>query len=197
MSGNHFIAVEIDEAARERLATIAARLRDWQLSARWVHPLDYHITACFLGRLDEDEARVIPHTIDDIAAGFHPGPMHLPGLGAFGGRHVPRVVYAAVEDPQEACSHLACDLHAALDVSLTRPYLPHITLCRPQRDRAPAGRDWPDLLAAYGQALWGTVRGVAVTYCASANTGPDQSRHTVLERWSARQAPPQADNAGS
>ncbi|MFW5882056.1 MAG: RNA 2',3'-cyclic phosphodiesterase [Planctomycetota bacterium] len=197
MSGNHFIAVEIDEAARERLATSAARLRDWQLNARWVHPLDYHITTCFLGRLEADEARVIPHAIDDIAAGFHPGPMRLPGLGAFGGRHVPRVIYAAVADPQEACAHLAHDLHAALDVPSTRPYLPHITLCRPQRGRPPAGRDWPDLLAAYGQALWGAVHGVAVVYCESADAGPDQPRHMVLERWSARQAPPRAGNAGA
>lgn len=180
---NHFISLLPDDATRERLAAVAERMQAWDLPARWVHPEDYHLTLNFLGHLDEDEARMLPHAIDDVAA--HPvlEPLRLAGLGAFAGRSAPRVVYAALDDPQERCRHLADDLAAALGDDPDRRFHPHITLCRPQPGGGGGGRGWPELLAGYGLADWGWCRPVAVALQA-AEPGPHHlPRYRTLASW--------------
>mgnify|MGYP000911174279 CR=1 FL=1 len=154
---NHFLALRLDDAPRDRLATLAERFRSWDLPARWVHPDDYHLTLLFLGGLDADEERSVPYAIDDMARTLVAPTLRLAGLGAFGGRTEPRVVYAACTDAQGDCASAHRGLAECMDLPATAAFQPHVTLCRPTT-AAPGHRsrgDWYRFLEANGQAEWG------------------------------------------
>ncbi len=157
---NHFLALRLDADSRDRLAAVASRLQEWKLPAHWVHPDDYHLTVLFIGRLQADEARVLPYAIGDLADSLERPRLRLAGLGAFGGKHEPRVVYAGLTDADGTCVRAHRELSEALDMRPLRDYMPHITVCRPRpmfpgQAAAVARRDWPQLLEAHGLADWG------------------------------------------
>ena len=158
---NHFLALRLDDGARDRLAVVAARLQEWQLPATWLHPDDYHLTLVFLGDLEPDEAQFLPHAIDLVAGSLRRPALRFAGLGAGGGRTEPRAVFAGVEDLEAACAGMHRDLSEAVDQPSESRFAPHVTLCRPhfasQRElnALGPGRRWPDLLEANGLADWG------------------------------------------
>lgn len=176
---NYFLALRPTAAARERLATIAERLQRWEYPARWVHPDDYHITIAFLGQLGDSELRSVPWAVNDVGHALLAPSLHLPGLGAFGGAHEPRVVYAAVGDPDGWCDDLHADCMEALGESVEARFKPHITLCRPN-GRDGGRRDWRTLFEACGQALWGSMEVDAFGFFVSQQGTP---RYQLLESW--------------
>lgn len=158
---NTFLALRLADGPRDRLAQVAERLQAWGLPASWVDPDDYHLTMLFLGKLDADEAGMVPQAIDLVANSLLRPALRFAGLGAAGGRTEPRVVYAALSDAQGACADIYHDLCDAMGMKPERQFQPHVTVCRPRtatpRDLAamPLHRDWPHLLEANGQADWG------------------------------------------
>jgi 2'-5' RNA ligase len=158
---NCFLALRLADGPRDRIADLSRRLREWNLPAHWVHPEDLHLTLLFLGHCDADELRVMPSAIDELARGLPRPRLRLAGLGAFGGRTEPKVVFAALEDPDGACAAVHRDLSEMLSLTPEARFAPHITLCRPRpaspSEQAPraAKRDWPQLLEAHGLADWG------------------------------------------
>lgn len=158
---NHFLALRLADGPRDRIADLARRLQEWNLPANWVHPEDYHLTLVFLGHCDADEVRTLPYAIEDLACGLPRPRLRLAGLGAFGGRTEPKVVFAALEDPEGACAAIHRDLCEMLSMKPEPRFSPHITLCRPrpgnpsEQALRPARRDWPQLLEANGLADWG------------------------------------------
>jgi 2'-5' RNA ligase len=183
---NHFLALKLAGPARDRLAVVAERLQAWQLPAAWVHPDDYHLTLAFLGELDDDESRVLPHLVHDVAGSLRRPQLRFSGLGAFGGRSEPRVVFAALDDPEGACLGMHTDLCAALELKADRQFSPHVTICRPRpssaREAAAAGmRDWPALFAANGLADWGDCPTTELVFCQG--RADRQPRYAELARW--------------
>ncbi len=181
---NHFLALRPDADARDRLADLARRLRAWELPARWVHPEDYHLTLAFLGHLDRFEAACVAQAINDAASAAACPHLELVGVGAFAGKIVPRVVYAAIEDPSGAGADLDHDLHHALAIRRRKPFAPHVTLCRPRTDPAATTRNWPELLAAAGQGptLPCRLRDLALLRTANPNDR-DAPRYDALATW--------------
>jgi 2'-5' RNA ligase len=176
-----FLALRLVPDACDRLAAVADRLKAWGLAASWVHPIDYHLTLHFLGRLSVDEVALVPEAIDLVASHLRrPGGLRFAGLGASGGREHPRAVFAAVADPGGLCAGLADDLAAAVGESAdAKP--PHVTVCRPQDGPASGpGGTWGDLLAAHGQADWGPC---GITHLALCQSGPGVPRYRELRRW--------------
>jgi 2'-5' RNA ligase len=169
----------------ERLAGICARLQQWELPARWTHPEDLHLTLRFLGQCDHHEISSMPWCLEQVAGAFERPSLTLPGLGAFGGSHEPRVVYAAVNDPGQVCQdlhELVCD---ALGVDTERHFHPHITLARPksQRHATAGGRNWQRMLEAFGEALWGPCpMEELVLYESRPGTG-GRSRYRAIASW--------------
>lgn len=179
---NHFLALRPAAHVRDRLAEVAARLRAWELPARWVHPEDYHCTLCFLGHLDDDEARVLPRAVDEVAGSLEAPPLTLDGLGAFGGKRMPRTVFAALGDPEEALAGYHHDLAQAAEEPPERRFRPHLTLARPTGSGEP-GRDWPDAFAAFGDADWGACPIEALVFCRRRPGRPQGPAYEILERW--------------
>lgn len=182
---NHFLALRLDDATRDRLECIADRLKAWELPATWTHSDDLHLTIRFLGELDDDEGHYLPTAIDLVAGSLRRPRLRLTGLGGVGGRHEPRAVFAAVSDADHACAHMHRDLGDALDLPVDNDFKPHVTLCRPQPsrrgDHLRADHDWPALFAAHGLAEWGDcVATDLILYRSHPERTP---RYAELSRW--------------
>jgi 2'-5' RNA ligase len=182
---NHFLALRLADASRDRLAVVAQRLEGWGLPAAWVDPDDYHLTVAFLGQMAEEDADRLPSAIDLVAGGLRRPALWFAGLGARGGRLEPRTVFAAASDPTGACKDIHLDLCAGLDLTPAPDFLPHVTLCHPRRagahERPTPGRTWSDLFAANGQAEWGACETTDLVF-QRRNEGPGP-RYEALASW--------------
>jgi 2'-5' RNA ligase len=184
---NHFLALRLADEPRDRLAAVADRLKAWQLPASWVHPEDYHLTLAFIGELDPDEQRILPHLVGDVASSLRRPCLRISGLGAQGGRTEPRVVFAALDDPDHACAGMHADLCAALDLAAQKQFTPHVTLCHPRPATphglasAAGGRDWPGMFAANGLADWGDCPTTDLVFYQSGGNRP--TRYQELAHW--------------
>lgn len=122
-----FVAIELPEAVRERLAALAGGVP----GARWVEPQNLHLTLRFIGEVDEGTGQDIASALSMVGApGFD---LVLDGVGQFGTSGRPRVLWAGVEH-NDSLLHLQAKVESALvRTGLAveeRRYAPHITLAR-------------------------------------------------------------------
>jgi RNA 2',3'-cyclic 3'-phosphodiesterase len=127
-----FIAVDIDEATRAQVSTIATRARELigpQIKASWVRTDRLHLTLQFLGQVDE---RVEQRVRKVLAAPIRSAPFDatFDGLGYFPNRGSPRVLWLGINGGLEQLRAL----YAA--VGGKESFTPHLTLAR-FRDRVP------------------------------------------------------------
>jgi len=128
-----FIAVELDEAIRQRLGEAQDRLRSAPCSVKWVKPELMHLTLRFLGEVDEALVGILEQVMASAAQGVAPVEVTLAGLGAFPERGAPRVVWAGMQDNGSLCL-----LNRRLEEGVRRlgfapedrPFHPHLTLGR-------------------------------------------------------------------
>ena len=111
--------------------------------ARWTPQQNMHLTVRFIGEVSE------PHLgdIDSALSAVHAPSfsLSLDGVGAFGEKKRPRVIWAGVE-PSPALAHLhnkieSALVRAGLDPD-TRKFTPHITLARLKSNKAPRVGDF-------------------------------------------------------
>ncbi|MFI5177165.1 MAG: RNA 2',3'-cyclic phosphodiesterase [Vicinamibacterales bacterium] len=140
-----FLAVDPDEAARERLDALRTSLEqaagEASSALRWVTAAVAHITLHFLGEVDRARLErlvaalgsAVPSMPFDVALG---APEVFPVSGP------PRVVWMAVERGRTELAALHRETGARLEQAgfavERRPYTPHLTLAR-VRDRRRAG----------------------------------------------------------
>ena len=62
-----FIAVDLDDAIKRRLAGLVERLQRRCPPLRWTAPDSAHITLKFLGEINDQQIEPIGHTLDDLA----------------------------------------------------------------------------------------------------------------------------------
>lgn len=142
-----FFALRLQEKIRNRLEQLCLRMQEWDLPARWAYPYDLHVTLAYVGDIAEDEIGGLLYGVDTLLASQQSPCLSIPGLGAFSGKRWPRVLYAAVADPDHFCADLHEQLLDACDITAEHRYAPHMTLCRPQ-GRGPE-RSWDELLQAF------------------------------------------------
>ena len=64
-----FVALDIDDAIRERIARFLDGVRGFAPDARWVRPESLHVTLKFIGEKPEEEVEKIKRVWRPIAAG--------------------------------------------------------------------------------------------------------------------------------
>jgi RNA 2',3'-cyclic 3'-phosphodiesterase len=157
---HYFLALRLTATATDRLSSIIDRLSAWELPATWTNPQDFHLTVAYIGACTENEAQYLPSSIDLVAQSLLRPTLDFAGLGARAGRHEPQSVYVAISDPHHGCLDIHNDLKGALELTDARPFLPHVTICRPrpipQAQQIPPQRTWQALFSAFGQAHWGS-----------------------------------------
>jgi RNA 2',3'-cyclic 3'-phosphodiesterase len=126
-----FIALDIDEAIRQRITRFVEGVSGFAPDARWMKPESLHVTLKFIGEQNEAAVEPIKNALGAIA--IEPAEIRFCGYGFFPTAKSPRVFWIGIEaGPQLAA------LAAAIDDQTTsigipkedRPFSPHLTLAR-------------------------------------------------------------------
>jgi RNA 2',3'-cyclic 3'-phosphodiesterase len=137
-----FIALDIDEGIRARIARFLDGVRGFAPEARWVRPESLHVTLKFIGEKSQEEAESIERTLETIRAdGFD---LNLGGLGFFPSPRAPQIFWIGVgAEPKLAALAMKIDETTAT-LHITREehaFNPHLTLARGEaRSRRERGR---------------------------------------------------------
>jgi 2'-5' RNA ligase len=124
-----FVALDIPEDIRQRLADYVQRSQQLVPSVRFVRVDGLHITLKFLG--ETQKLAAICEALEKIE---HPGfPVTIAGTGFFPNATHPRIFWAGIDAPQ-----ILPTLAQKIDVACaelgfateTRPFTPHLTLAR-------------------------------------------------------------------
>jgi RNA 2',3'-cyclic 3'-phosphodiesterase len=126
-----FIALDIDDAIRERIARFMEGVRGFAPEARWVHPESLHVTLKFIGEQAEPAVDEIKQALGTIVGSTVE--IHFRGYGFFPTAKAPRVFWIGIEaGPQLPALAAAVDEKMALLGVPTEEHTfsPHLTLAR-------------------------------------------------------------------
>lgn len=126
-----FIALDIDDAIRERIARFVDGVSGLAPDARWAKPESLHVTLKFIGEQPQAAVQQIKYALSTIAAS--PAEIHFRGYGFFPTAKSARVFWIGLEaGPQLAALATAIDEQmASLGIPKEdRAFSPHLTLAR-------------------------------------------------------------------
>jgi 2'-5' RNA ligase len=130
-----FLAIDVPEEIRKRLANVQDELRHSTSAARWVSPESIHLTLKFMGEIPEKRR----NDVDQAMAGlkWKPFPVAVRGVGFFPGPASPRVLWAGLESSMVA--GLAKEIDSRLEQEgferEERDFRAHLTLARTKTNR--------------------------------------------------------------
>jgi 2'-5' RNA ligase len=126
-----FVALDIDDDIRERIARYVDGVRNFAPDARWVNPESLHVTLKFIGEQADVAAEAIKRALADVVG--RAGEIHFRGYGFFPTPKSARVFWIGMEAGPELAA-----LAAAIDEKMPalgipkeeRAFSPHLTLAR-------------------------------------------------------------------
>jgi len=129
-----FIAIDLPQETREKLAAIQEQLKQSRTGVRWVKPAGIHLTLKFLGN-------ILPAQVDDIAAAAAqllrdepPLTLCAARLGTFPSPRKPRVIWVGLRGEVERLAKIQAGLEKALEplgfAREGRGFSPHLTIGR-------------------------------------------------------------------
>jgi 2'-5' RNA ligase len=128
-----FVALDLDDSTRARLAELVCSLHGVVTGARWARPEGIHLTLRFLGHARRSVLDSLVPALRMAADGCPACTADVRDLGTFPERGRARVLWMGIELPpavlllQQACERAAV---AAGFEPETRPFAPHLTLAR-------------------------------------------------------------------
>jgi 2'-5' RNA ligase len=151
-----FIAVDIEQTLRRRIAAELPGLRSIAGGARWVRPELIHVTLVFLGEVDGGTAARVEERARAVAERHPPLVLRARGGGIYGKPRGPRVLWVGFEGDLAPLAEVQQDLARELAplgfAPEVRAFSPHLTLARARAPRgdpalstcsaALAGMDW-------------------------------------------------------
>lgn len=138
-----FIAVEIPENVKSRMAEARKACRLLDPYTRWVRIEGIHLTLKFLGNIELSQVEPVSDCIHEAVKGVKPFTVKIGGAGVFPNPRYPRVLWIGITEGLEQLSNI----YEVLEDELkwlgfepeSRPFHPHLTLGR-FRDGRKAGR---------------------------------------------------------
>ena len=134
MPARTFLAIDVSDAARKRLAAVAAELCVDGATVRPVAPGNIHVTLNFLGDVADDTLNDVCLAAGDVAAEAEQFDFAVRGVRCMPPRGKPRIVWADVDDPSGCLVELQQKLADAMTELGFRPdarrYHPHLTIAR-------------------------------------------------------------------
>jgi 2'-5' RNA ligase len=180
-----FVAIELPDSIRWRLAEAIGELKDLGGRVRWQRPETMHLTLKFIGDLDDQAVPDAIAALEKVAAGSASFEMFVEGLSGFPPHGTPRVVHVPVAEPTGMLAQLQKNVDRELSRELGidregRDYIPHITLGRVKnRRKAPALSRMRDALQ---QTAFGTFEAEAFILFKS-DLRPDGAVHTPVHEF--------------
>jgi RNA 2',3'-cyclic 3'-phosphodiesterase len=127
-----FVAIDIPEDVRRRVADFARELRKHDSRARWARIEGAHLTLKFIGEVPAEQLDPIRRGLQPVRAAA-PMEIEFRGAGFFGNDRRPRVLWVGVHAPA-GLDELAAEIENRLEPlgipRESRPFHPHITLAR-------------------------------------------------------------------
>src|SRR3984957_11289503 len=126
-----FVALDVDDAIRGRIAGFMDGVRGFAPDARWLEPESLHVTLKFIGEKSEDEMGSIKRALQSISA--NEIDMKIRGYGFFPGPRMPRAFWVGIEAAAALTSLAAIvdEKVAALGIPReVHAFSPHLSLAR-------------------------------------------------------------------
>jgi RNA 2',3'-cyclic 3'-phosphodiesterase len=126
-----FVALDIDDAIRERIAQFVDGVNNFAPDARWVKPESLHVTLKFIGEQPDETVEKIKAALQTVNAG--PTQIHFRGYGFFPTAKSARVFWVGMNADSQLAS-----LATIIDEKMNgigipkeeRAFSPHLTLAR-------------------------------------------------------------------
>jgi RNA 2',3'-cyclic 3'-phosphodiesterase len=135
-----FIALDLEDSIRERIARFMDGVREFAPEARWVRPESMHVTLKFIGEKPAETAEQIESALSSIQAPAIE--VVLRSYGFFPTAKAPRVFWVGIESAPQLASLAAAVDEAAAAHGVPRedhPFSPHLTLARGGRGSGAPG----------------------------------------------------------
>lgn len=136
MRGRLFVALDLDEPARDLVASAIERVKAAGLVARFTPREKWHVTVAFLGPVAEDARPSLVRLVQDAADRCSPFALALDMIDAFPNRRRPRVVWVGSSRAlpgYDACAQAVRTALAGAGFSFDDDAVPHVTVCRLKR----------------------------------------------------------------
>ena len=126
-----FVALDIDDAIRQRIQRFMEGVSGFAPDARWVRPESLHVTLKFIGEKPQEAVEKIKQALSSVRA--EPVEINFRGYGFFPTAKAARVFWVGIESGPQL-SALAKAVDQALKVlgipQEEHPFTPHLTLAR-------------------------------------------------------------------
>jgi len=129
-----FVALDIDEAIRQRITRFLEGVQEFAPDARWVRPESLHVTLKFIGEIDELKLTDVKKALATVEAG--PVTIGFSGSGFFPTPKQARVFWIGITSDEKLASLARMvdeSLHSSPGSEIereTREFSPHLTLAR-------------------------------------------------------------------
>ncbi len=136
-----FVALDIDDAIRDRLRLFMDGVREFAPDARWVRPESIHVTLKFIGEKSAQAVEQIKQALARIQSGRCE--ISFRGYGFFPTPKAPRVFWAGIESGPELAALAKSVDQATARLAVPKEehaFRPHLTLARRGGSSAPRGR---------------------------------------------------------
>jgi len=136
-----FIALDIDDAIRQRILRFVGGVSGFAPHARWVRPESLHVTLKFVGEKPIEMVEEIKSALSNIRA--ESVEISFRGYGFFPTAKAARVFWVGIESGPKLPSLAKAIDDATFALGIPKedhPYTPHLTLARGGRSGAPSHR---------------------------------------------------------
>jgi len=137
-----FLAIELPDALRPRLALVQEELKRSRADVRWVQPGNIHLTLKFFGNVPDDEIDSLALAARQVAEQEAPFQLQVTNAGAFPSPKAPRVVWLGLGGDMASLTRLFYRLEKAFAalgyLPEGRAFNPHLTL---GRVKSPSNRE--------------------------------------------------------
>lgn len=126
-----FVALDIDDTIRSRIARFLDGIRGFAPDARWVRPESLHVTLKFIGEQSEIQVEAIKRTLTTIEADHFE--LNFRGYGFFPSVHAPRVFWVGIDEDAKMTSLAASVDSKLIELNIQEEqhaYNAHLTLGR-------------------------------------------------------------------
>jgi 2'-5' RNA ligase len=192
-----FVALDIDDGIRARIARFLDGVREFAPDARWTRPESLHVTLKFIGEQSDEDVVKIKRALDAIAA--EPFEMSFRGYGFFPGARAPRVFWIGVEGGSKLTSLADTVDHTLVQLGIPKEehaFNAHLTLARGGRHSGSPRKqkgDGPnrtfqhlqEKLAARSTPEFGTMA-AREFFLYQSQLAPGGSKYTKLARFALR-----------
>jgi len=129
-----FIAIEIPEPVKSRIARLQEQLRRIEAKVSWTKPANVHLTLKFLGYVEASRIASVSEAVARAANGIAPFELEVGGAGCFPSSRNPRVLSIGLPALPEALRQLYSRLETELAcegfLKEKRRFSPHLTIGR-------------------------------------------------------------------